>query len=50
MAKPHSDTLVIFGVTGDLAHKMIFPALDAMVKKKTPLKFRSSVSIFQSGA
>jgi glucose-6-phosphate 1-dehydrogenase len=33
MAKPHSDTLVIFGVTGDLAHKMIFPALYAMVKK-----------------
>jgi len=24
MAKPHSDALVIFGVTGDLAHKMIF--------------------------
>jgi glucose-6-phosphate 1-dehydrogenase len=33
MAKPHSDALVIFGVTGDLAHKMIFPALYAMVKK-----------------
>ncbi|MGB0017250.1 MAG: glucose-6-phosphate dehydrogenase [Candidatus Sulfotelmatobacter sp.] len=27
-----SDTLVLFGVTGDLAHKMIFPALYAMVK------------------
>jgi glucose-6-phosphate 1-dehydrogenase len=27
-----SDALVIFGVTGDLAHKMIFPALYAMVK------------------
>jgi glucose-6-phosphate 1-dehydrogenase len=26
-----SDTLVIFGVTGDLAHKMIFPALFALV-------------------
>ncbi|MGB7546436.1 MAG: glucose-6-phosphate dehydrogenase [Terracidiphilus sp.] len=33
MARPHSDALVIFGVTGDLAHKMIFPALYAMVKK-----------------
>jgi len=33
MAKTHSDALVIFGVTGDLAHKMIFPALYAMVKK-----------------
>ena len=30
MAAPHSDALVIFGVTGDLAHKMIFPALYAM--------------------
>lgn len=33
MVKPHSDALVVFGVTGDLAHKMIFPALYAMVKK-----------------
>jgi len=32
MAKSQSDALVIFGVTGDLAHKMIFPALYAMVK------------------
>ncbi len=30
-----SDTLVLFGVTGDLAHKMIFPALYAMVKHGT---------------
>ena len=29
----HSDALVLFGVTGDLAHKMIFPALYAMTKK-----------------
>jgi len=29
-----SDALVLFGVTGDLAHKMIFPALYAMVKRK----------------
>jgi glucose-6-phosphate 1-dehydrogenase len=28
-----SDALVLFGVTGDLAHKMIFPALYAMVKR-----------------
>jgi glucose-6-phosphate 1-dehydrogenase len=28
-----SDALVIFGVTGDLAHKMIFPALYAMSKR-----------------
>nr|WP_297462767.1 hypothetical protein [Ferrovum sp.] len=27
------DALVIFGVTGDLAHKMIFPAPYAMVKR-----------------
>ena len=30
---PHSDALVLFGVTGDLAHKMIFPALYRMVKR-----------------
>jgi glucose-6-phosphate 1-dehydrogenase len=29
----HSDALVLFGATGDLAHKMIFPALQAMVKR-----------------
>ncbi len=29
----HSDALVIFGFTGDLASKKIFPALYAMVKK-----------------
>lgn len=28
-----SDALVVFGVTGDLAHKMIFPALYAMGKR-----------------
>jgi glucose-6-phosphate 1-dehydrogenase len=33
MAVSHSDALVVFGVTGDLAHKMIFPALYAMVKR-----------------
>ena len=30
---PHSDALVFFGATGDLAHKKIFPALQAMVRK-----------------
>ena len=28
-----ADALVIFGVTGDLAHKMVFPALYAMAKR-----------------
>ncbi|MFI5234879.1 MAG: glucose-6-phosphate dehydrogenase [Gemmatimonadales bacterium] len=28
-----SDALVLFGVTGDLAHKMIFPALYGMVRR-----------------
>jgi glucose-6-phosphate 1-dehydrogenase len=32
MAALDSDALVLFGVTGDLAHKMIFPALYAMAK------------------
>ena len=35
MTISRSDALVIFGVTGDLAHKMIFPALYAMVKRGT---------------
>jgi len=30
-----SDALVFFGVTGDLAHKMIFPSLYAMAKRGT---------------
>jgi glucose-6-phosphate 1-dehydrogenase len=33
MALPHSDALVFFGATGDLAHKKIFPALQAMIKR-----------------
>jgi glucose-6-phosphate 1-dehydrogenase len=33
MNAPRSDALVLFGVTGDLAHKMIFPALYAMAKQ-----------------
>ena len=33
MTPLRSDALVLFGVTGDLAHKMIFPALYAMAKR-----------------
>jgi glucose-6-phosphate 1-dehydrogenase len=32
MTTTNSDALVLFGVTGDLARKMIFPALYSMVK------------------
>ena len=32
MSNSHSDALVFFGATGDLAFKMIFPALQAMAK------------------
>jgi glucose-6-phosphate 1-dehydrogenase len=35
MAASQSDALVLFGVTGDLAHKMTFPSLYAMVKRGT---------------
>src|SRR5499425_2065893 len=33
MHDSHSDALVFFGATGDLAYKKIFPALEAMVKR-----------------
>src|SRR6202045_1460136 len=33
MSSNHSDALVFFGATGDLASKKIFPALQAMVKR-----------------
>jgi glucose-6-phosphate 1-dehydrogenase len=33
MTNDHSDALVFYGVTGDLAFKKIFPALQAMVKR-----------------
>ena len=33
MNEIHSDALVFFGATGDLAHKKIFPALQAMIKR-----------------
>ena len=61
-----SDALVLFGVTGDLAHKMIFPALYAMVKRRVltvpvvgvafqtwsvaQLRARATDSIKESGA
>src|SRR5271155_960815 len=32
-AKIPSDALVFFGATGDLAHKQIFPSLQAMIKR-----------------
>jgi len=33
MSEPRSDVLVLFGATGDLAHKKIFPALYTMVQR-----------------
>lgn len=33
MSDSHSDTLVFYGATGDLAYKKIFPALQAMIKR-----------------
>src|SRR5579862_4300158 len=33
MTTSHSDALVFFGATGDLAYKKIFPSLQAMVKR-----------------
>lgn len=35
MSNLHSDALVFFGATGDLAYKKIFPALQAMIKRGT---------------
>jgi glucose-6-phosphate 1-dehydrogenase len=34
MPIPHSDALVIFGATGDLAYKQIFPALHGLVRSE----------------
>jgi len=31
--RPHSDALVFFGASGDLAHKKVFPSLYSMVKR-----------------
>jgi glucose-6-phosphate 1-dehydrogenase len=33
VSNAHSDALVFFGATGDLAYKKIFPALQAMIKR-----------------
>src|SRR5213083_2676947 len=33
MSDSHSDALVFFGATGDLAYKKIFPSLQAMLKR-----------------
>lgn len=33
MTNVHSDALVFFGATGDLAYKKIFPSLQAIVKR-----------------
>ncbi len=33
MTDTHSDALVFFGVTGDLAYKQVFPALQAMIRR-----------------
>lgn len=33
MSDSRSDALVLFGATGDLAFKKIFPALQAMIKR-----------------
>ena len=33
MPAPRSDALALFGATGDLAHKKIFPALQALIKR-----------------
>jgi glucose-6-phosphate 1-dehydrogenase len=47
MTASHSDALVLFGVTGDLAHKMIFPALYTMAKRgalKVPVISPSSLA------
>lgn len=33
MPEPHSDALVLFGATGDLAYEQIFPALQAMTRR-----------------
>ena len=33
MPEPHSDAVVLFGATGDLAYEQIFPALQAMTRR-----------------
>ena len=36
MNVPHSDALVFFGATGDLAHKKIFPSLQSDDQTRPP--------------
>ena len=48
MSATRSDALVLFGVTGDLAHKMIFPA-SMHWRNKAPSKSQSSASLFRIG-
>jgi len=38
MSAARSDALVVFGATGDLAHKKIFPALQAMIQQVKGLR------------
>jgi glucose-6-phosphate 1-dehydrogenase len=42
MRVAQSDALVLFGVTGDLAHKMVFPGLYALAKRGELKQCRSS--------
>ena len=35
MSDSHSDALLFFGATGDLAYKKIFPSVQATVKRRT---------------
>ena len=42
MTDSHSDALVFYGVTGDLAFKKIFPALQAMVKLRSTQRRKTS--------
>jgi len=34
MPDSHSDALVVFGATGDLAYKQIFPALQRLIRNE----------------
>src|SRR5213593_4342406 len=52
MSELHSDALVFFGATGDLAYKKIFPALQAMAKpgwKLEQLRARAKDSLEKHG-
>ncbi len=45
MGNARSDALVLFGATGDLAQKKIFPALQAMIEHgKVDMPIKRSVS------